>query len=530
MTSSQKSATRNFSRRRVLGQGIGLSFATLAGLALGSRTAAAEGLTFGKPHAFDFESLRERAKRLASKPYQLPEVRFGDVLERLDYDAYQQIRFIPSSALWANGDGPFPVQFFHLGRFFKTPVSLHLVKEGEEREILYSRSLFSYGDVGFAADLPDDLGFAGFRVMDVGGKPDWLAFLGAAYFRSSGQLNQYGLSARGIAIDTGLSTPEEFPRFTGFWFEASATDPLALVIYALMDGPSVAGAFRIDCAKHDGTVMQIDAALYARANITRMGVAPLTSMFWYDETNRRQARDWRPEIHDSDGLAIWTGAGERIWRPLNDPPQLRVNWFVDKNPKGFGLLQRDRNFDHYQDDGVFYDRRPSVWVEPLEGWGDGAVQLVEIPTDDEISDNIVAYWLPKTPVKAGSEWNFKYKLHWLADEPYPPNLGRVIASRVGRGGVPGQPRPKGKRKFVIDFAGGPLDDLKKGDPVKLIVDPARGTIDNDYTLQVVGTKWWRAFFDIAVDGPEPVDIRAFLRFNDQALTETWLYQYIPFEY
>jgi glucans biosynthesis protein len=261
-----------------------------------------------------------------------------------------------------------------------------------------------------------------------------------------------------------------------------------------------------------------------------MGVAPLTSMFWFDETNRRQARDWRPEIHDSDGLALWTGAGEHIWRPLNDPPQLQVSSFVDNNPKGFGLLQRDRNFDNYQDDGVFYDRRPSVWVEPLEAWGEGAVQLVEIPTDDEISDNIVAYWLPKAPVKAGSEWIFKYRLHWLADEPYPPALGRVIATRVGRGGIPGQPRPKDKKKIVIDFAGGPLEDRKKGDPVQLIVDAARGAIDGDYTLQVVGTRHWRAFFDIAVDGDAPVDIRAFLRYGDRPLTETWLFQFIPFDY
>jgi glucans biosynthesis protein len=516
------------SRRRILA---GASTLPLVALALRPDAAAAAGLTLGEAQSFDFDRLRGQAKELASKPYQPPAIRYGDVLERIDYDAYQQIRFIPGNALWANDDdGPYPIQFFHLGRFFKAPVQLHVVKDGQAREILYSPALFTFGKAEFAAQLPEDIGFAGFRVMDTGSKTDWLAFLGAAYFRSSGQLDQYGLSTRGIAIDTGLPTPEEFPRFTGFWFEPSATDPLAVVIYALMDGPSIAGAYRMECAKHDGVVMQIEAALYARTDIKRLGVAPLTSMFWYDETNRRQARDWRPEIHDSDGLAILTGAGEHIWRPLNDPPQLQVSWFVDKDPKGFGLLQRDRNFENYEDDGVFYDRRPSVWVEPLEGWGEGAVQLVEIPTDDEISDNIVAYWLPKAPVKAGSEWNFKYRLHWLADEPYPPNLARVIATRVGRGGIPGQPRPKDKKKIVIDFAGGPLEDLKKGDPVQLIVDAARGTIDGDYVLQVVGTKHWRAFFDIAVDGAAPVDIRAFLRYNDKPLSETWLFQFIPFDY
>jgi glucans biosynthesis protein len=254
-------------------------------------------------------------------------------------------------------------------------------------------------------------------------------------------------------------------------------------------------------------------------------------MFWFGENNRHLATDWRPEIHDTDGLAIWTGAGERIWRPLNNPPTVQTSSFEDSDPKGFGLLQRDRAFYHYEDDGVFYDRRPSVWVEPQGGWGRGAVQLVEIPTDDEIHDNIVAYWVPATPVTAGSRWSFAYRLHWLADEPYPPTaVARVRHTRLGRGGIPGQPRPAGARKFVIDFEGGPLEELKKLDPVKPVVNASRGRIDNAYALQIVGTRNWRAFFDLYAEGPELVDLRCFLRLGERTLTETWLYQYIPFEY
>src|SRR6185312_16561852 len=262
------------SRRQVLGGAAGLP---LVALALRGAAAAAEGLDLGEPQSFGFDWLRDQAKELAAKPYAPPVIRYADVLERIDYDAYQQIRFIPGHALWPDDDdGPYPIQFFHLGRFFKAPVQLHVVKDGQAQEILYSPSLFTFGKAEFAAQLPEDIGFAGFRVMDEGSKTDWLAFLGAAYFRSSGQLDQYGLSTRGIAIDTGLPTPEEFPRFTGFWFEPSAVDPQAVVIYALMDGPSIAGAYRMECAKHDGVVMQIEAALYARKEITRLGVAPLT--------------------------------------------------------------------------------------------------------------------------------------------------------------------------------------------------------------------------------------------------------------
>jgi glucans biosynthesis protein len=516
-------------RRRDLIIGAGALAATGAG-----RGGAAPGAALGPgpPRAFDFDWLQTEAKRLAARPYEPPVIRYPDILESIDYDVYQKIQFKPERALWADGKAPFPVQFFHLGRYFKAPVRIYVVAGGNAREVRYTPDDFTFGDTGLDKKLPADLGFAGFRVMDgPGAKTDWLAYQGASYFRTSGALNQYGLSARGLAIDTAMPWPEEFPRFTQFWLEQTPPESSHILIYALMDSPSVTGAYRFDWVKHEGEVAGIRAELYCRKAIERMGVAPLTSMFWYSETNRRQATDWRPEIHDSDGLALWTGNGERLWRPLNNPPTVRTSSFFDNNPKGFGLLQRDRAFYHYEDDGVFYNRRPSVWVEPLGDWGRGAVQLVEIPTDDEIHDNIVNYWLPEASVEAGSHWSFAYRLFWLADEPYPPdNIGLVRHTRLGRGGIPGQPRPPGSRKFVIDFSGGPLNDLHKHDKVEPVITTSRGKIDNAYALQVVDTTTWRAFFDLYADGPDPVELRCFLKLGDRTLTETWLFQYIPFEY
>jgi glucans biosynthesis protein len=519
------------SRRRLL-----IATATLPLLAAVDRRLAHSDepatLRFGPPEPFDFEWLKGQAKTLAAAPYQEPLIRHPEILDTIDYDAYQQIRFDPAQALWEAAGGPFPVQFFHLGRFAKAPVRMHEVADGMAREILYSAAYFDFGDTGLEGQLPDDLGFAGFRVMDGHGlRTDWLAYQGASYFRTSGALDQYGLSARGLAIDTAMPWPEEFPRFTQFWLERTPEDSAHVIIYALMDSPSVAGAYRFDWAKNGGSVADIQAQLFCREDIARMGIAPLTSMFWFGENNRHQATDWRPEIHDSDGLAIWTGAGERIWRPLNNPDVVRTSAFVDDNPRGFGLLQRDRAFHNYEDDGVFYDRRPSVWVEPLAPWGRGQVQLVEIPTDDEIHDNIVAYWVPEQPVTAGSEWSLAYRLHWLADEPHPSDaVARVLHTRLGRGGVPGQPRPEGARKFVIDFAGGPLEALQKLDEVEPVITASRGRIDNAYALQVVGTTHWRAFFDLYAEGEEPVDLRLFLTLDGRTLTETWLYQYLPFSY
>jgi len=484
-------------------------------------------LSFGAPEPFSFDLLKQKARALADAPWHDPKSPHGEILQEIDYDAFQKIIFRRDASLFADSADAPPIQLFHLGRFFQEPCSIAVVENGTARQIQYRKSYFDMPEDHVARGLPEDIGFAGFRVMAPSQKTDWLAFLGAAYFRSSGALDQYGLSARAVAIDTALPTPEEFPRFVGFWMEPNGS-PDKIIIYCLMDGPSIAGAFRMDCVKSAGVVMDIEACLYPRKPIQRLGIAPLTSMFWYGENNRRQAVEWRPEIHDSDGLAIWTGAGERIWRPIGNPPRVMTNSFQDNNPRGFGLLQRDRAFDHYQDDGVFYDRRPSVWVEPKGDWGAGSVQLVEIPTDDEIHDNIVAYWVPAEPAVPGKEINLSYWLHWEADEPFPAPLGRVVDTFSGIGGIAGQPRPKGVTKFVIDFEGGDLESYKRGE-IEAVVTISRGELGlvDAYPL-ANNRKRVRAFFNVKAEGDEPVDMRLFLRGKDgRALSETWLYQYFP---
>ena len=506
-----------------------LPLGTLLARNVGALAAAPpKGLLFGRPHRFSFEILRHMAKGLAGKPYPTENPPAPEVVGAIDFDANQKIRFRPEFALWQNDPQSFPVRFFHLNRFVGLPVKVHAAAGGVAREILYSPAYFDYDHTGFDKKLPPNLGFSGFRVMNGRGiESDWLAFQGASYFRSSGAEDQYGASARGISVDTALSTKEEFPRFTAFWLE-EAPKTNALTIYALLEGPSLTGAYKIVASHGDGTVTEIHAELFTRADIQRLGIAPLTSMYWYSETNYRQGSDWRPEVHDSDGLALWTGKGERIWRPLIDPPSVQTNSFLDTNPKGFGLLQRDRDFDHYQDDGAFYNRRPSLWVEPIGNWGEGAVQLVEIPTDDEVHDNIVVYWQPKDPIASGSSHVVDYRIHWKGSEPNLPSaLGRVVATRIGRGGVPGSPAPKSSHKFVIDFEGGPLTEMAQRYDIAPVTTLSRGKVDNAYSIKVVGTKRWRAFFDVVLEGTMPLDMRCFLRLGDKTLTETWLFQYFP---
>ncbi len=355
--------------------------------------------TVGDPQQFDFARLKGDARSLASKPYVPPSATLPGPIRQLTWDQMQAIRFKDSHSLWRDDGLEFRVRFFHLGLYNKVPVKIYEVVDGKARQLAYDPRLFDYGDSGVdGARLPPDLGFAGFQLaFHTDWRRDVAAFQGASYFRAVSDARQYGLSARGLAVDCGLPHPEEFPIFTAFWLQRPAADVDRLTVYALLDSPSVTGAYRFEIAPGEPLTMDVDAAIYPRKSIESLGIAPLTSMFLCGENDHHASADFRPEIHDSDGLSLWTGAGERIWRPLTDPVSLRVNSFADNNPRGFGLLQRDRNFDHYQDDGVFYDRRPSVWVEPKAGregetWGRGAVRLVEIPTVDETSDNIVAFW------------------------------------------------------------------------------------------------------------------------------------------
>lgn len=487
--------------------------------------------TLGKAVPFDFAWLKGRARALAGQPYHLPTTEVPAAVKALDWDQHQSIAYRDDHALWAGEKLRFQAKFFHLGMYATQSVKIHELEDGKARELAYDPAMFNYGKSGLkGSDLPKDLGFAGFRVnFHTDLVRDVAAFLGASYFRAVGGDWQYGLSARGLAIDCGMERPEEFPRFTEFWLERPALQSSKLVVYALLDSPSIAGAYRFEIMPGATLLMDIDLALYPRKTIERMGIAPLTSMFLTAENDRRINNDWRPEIHDSDGLAMYSGKGEWIWRPLVNPENLRFNAYVDESPRGFGLMQRDRNFDHYQDDGVFYERRPSLWVEPKSGWGKGSVQLVEIPTVDETFDNIVAFWNPEATPQPGQELLFGYKLHWGSKMPALPQTATVTATRTGIGGVVGKKRTYFSWRFAVDFVGGDLALLGKNVKVEPVISATQGTIEITSARPLDDVKGYRAIFDLKVaDNIQgPIDLRLYLSADGQTLSETWLYQWTP---
>jgi glucans biosynthesis protein len=480
---------------------------------------------------FDYARLKGMARTLASAPYQAPSEKLPPAVERLDWDHWQAIRFRDERSLWAGEGLRFQVRFFHLGFRIRKPVRMFVVDGGFSQEIIYDPAMFDYSGSGLRGnEIPPNIGFAGFRLLfhtDL--LRDFAAFQGASYFRAVDIDRQYGMSQRGLAIDTGAATPEEFPDFIAYYLERPAKDSSLLTVYGLLDSPSVAGAYRFIIDAAEPLTMDIDAALYPRKQIERLGIAPGTSMFLVGKNDRRVDNDWRPEIHDSDGLQIWSGGGEWIWRPLMNPAGLRVNSYTDEHPRGFGLMQRERRFAQYQDDGVFYDKRPDCWVEPRGNWGKGAVMLVEIPTEDETSDNIVAFWTPADKPQRGQELLYAYRLNWTRENPVVVDLARVYATRTGIGGIIGRKRTYFSWRFVIDFAGGELPGLGENAKLVPVISASRGRVEITSVRPLRPINGYRAMFDLALtdDSAEPVNLRLYLSADGQALSETWLYQYTP---
>ncbi len=385
---------------------------------------------------FSFDDVVRKARELAALPHEAPPA-LPEPLAQMDFDAWRDIRFRPERALLQTPGSRFRLQAFHPGFLYTRPVVINTIREGVAAPIPYAANLFDYGRNRFERPLPVNLGFAGFRLHYPLNDPrihdELISFIGASYFRFLGEGQKYGLSARGLAIGVGAKETEEFPVFREFWIEQPEPESERAVIHALLDGESVTGAYRFDIWAAKETVVEVSATLFARRRIERLGLAPLTSMFFTGENDRRFVDDFRPELHDSDGLLIHTGAGEWIWRPLRNPTRTEASAFMDNNVRGFGLMQRDRTFEHYQDLDLNYELRPSYWVEPLDSWGEGRVELFEIPTSDETNDNIVAQWAPAQPMEAGSSRSFRYRITATMDEgEITPAAWRATPTARGR--------------------------------------------------------------------------------------------------
>lgn len=442
--------------------------------------------------AFSADWLIKRAKAMSQSTFQPPDAVSFDAVSRLTYDEHRDIRFLVEKALWRDKKLPFEVQFFHPGWVFRHPVRVYEVSGRTTREVHFTPDYFNYGRNGRTSRSSSGLGFAGFRLHYPLNDPEYLdeviVFLGASYFRAVGQGQHYGITSRGLLIDGKRNGEEEFPLFREFWLERPLPSARHIIVHALLDSPSATGAYTFTVHPGTDTVVDVSATLFARKDVEKIGIAPLTSMYLFGKKDSR-FDDFRPEVHDSDGLSIVTGTGERIWRPLANPPKTRVSVFLDENTRGFGLLQRNRNFTDYQDLESRYEQRPSLWVEPLQGWGKGSVRLLEIPSDVEYNDNIVAYWASEGVFKKGEQRSIKYRLHWCLDPPDRDKGGEVAVTSSCRSDLPGA------RRFVIDFHKGQLAGDAEND-AEAVVTASAGEISNIVVQKNLPAGGYRVFFDL----------------------------------
>lgn len=471
---------------------------------------------------FNRDVLLAEAERLAATDYVPPSLP-PDAVRPLNYDQYRAIRMQAGASIWRGQNRNFTLDLFHPGFIFDTPVDIRLVVNGLARQVFFTEKIFDYGPEldGTPLASTKDVGYSGFRVRgpinDPGHLDEFLVFQGASYFRAVGRGQGYGLSARGLAVRTARPEGEEFPAFTDFWIERPAENAEEIVVHALLQSPSVVGAYSFNVRPGEETVIDVQSALFPRAQVQAYGIAPLTSMFLFDETNRVRFDDFRPAVHDSDGLQIVNGNGERIWRPLANPRALQVSAFLGRNPRGFGLMQRKQRFEDFQDYEARYERRPSLWVEPVGNWGEGHVELVEIPTEREINDNIVVFWQPATPLLPGQRADFAYRLRWGGIAPDTAPVARVASTRTGRA------RDSDNRLFAVDFAS--HAPLPQPADLELRVSSSAGTIvrPRGETLEASGV--YRASFELDPANQGVIELRLQVLADGRPWSETWLYRW-----
>jgi periplasmic glucans biosynthesis protein len=474
----------------------------------------------GKSRSVTFETVVELARITSLEKYK-PVSRPPAALTSLDYDRFRDIRFKEESTLWRQSGLPFQARFnFTAGEYTSDPITVYEVNRNSAKQMRFSPDLFTFGPLAKLSEADQARGnFAGFHIRYPIDKPDRLdevvSFRSASYFRPRAKNQIYGISARGIAVDT--LGRENFPAFTTFWLVHPAPNDSEMKIFALLEGRDLTGAYEFRVQPGAETKIHVRARLFPRNTVKDVGFAPLTSMYWYGENTSNTFGGWRPEVHDSDGLQIQRANGEWIWRPLAWAPQRQVNTYADTNPRGFGLFQRDTDFTHYQDLEANYHLRPSAWMQPDGDWGPGEIVLMQNPARDEYLDNVVAYWRPRGGIRAGETIDLAYTLVSFTENGALPPIGRCVSTRIDY-----QEKPN-FRLIMLDFSGVPPD----ANAVPEVWVGKNGILSDVKLFQIPGTNLWRVSFGVTTTNTnESIEMRCTLTRDGKPATETWSYTWV----
>jgi glucans biosynthesis protein len=477
----------------------------------------------GEAMPFEQAMVTEAARALAKQRFKPPAADIPEVFRNLNYEQYVAIRNRSDSTIWAAETVGFAIEPLHRGFIFSSPMQIHLVTGGQARRLVYDQALFDFGRLGVPANL-GDIGFSGFRVLapqESGGFSELATFQGASFFRAVARGQNPGTMARALSIKIADPKGEEFPIIRTVWIERPRLASNTLVVHALIDSESATGAYRFTLRPGEATIIDTECTLFARVAVDHFGLGTMSATALLGAIDRRRSDDLRPNVAEVGGLQILTGQNEWLWRPVSNRETLQISAFMDESPRGFGFLQRDRNFDDYQDDDQHWEARPSLWIEPIGDWGAGGMQLVEIPSESEVNDNIIAYWRPKQSLAAGSETPFAYRQFWCWNPPERPPFAIVSASRGGRGGS------SRRRRFVVQFTGEILADPQRSQNLKPILNAAPGTITWIRTFSEPDLKSRRVVFEIDPGTESYCELRLVLEAAGKPISETWLYRWTP---
>ncbi len=481
---------------------------------------APNGFALGEPASFDPGMVTEAARTLSKRPFRPLQADIPGIFRDLSYEQYAAIRQRPGTAIWAAENTGFAIEPLHRGFIFSSPMEISLVADAKARRILYDPALFDFGKLAVPSNT-GDIGFSGFRVLAQGqsGFSELAIFQGASFFRAVAPGQTLGTMARAMSIKTADPRGEEFPAFRAVWIERPTLAAGALVIHALIDSESVTGAYRFTLRPGDATIIDTECTLFARMAVDNLGLATMSATHLSGPIDERRDDDLRPSVSEASGLQMLTGKGEWLWRPVANRDTLQISTFVDESPRGFGFLQRDRNFDHYQDDDQHFETRPSLWIEPIGDWSAGGFQLIEIPSDSEINHNIIGYWKPKQTLAAGSETSFAYRQFWCWNPPEQPPLAIAKQSRSGRGSS------QKRRRFVVEFSGEVLSLPQNAEAMKPNLSVAPGSIVSLRTFPSVDKKSCRILFEIDPGNESYSEMRLVLEASGKPISETWLYRW-----
>ena len=471
---------------------------------------------------FSATYVQELARSLATKPFSPPKEHVPEPWSKVSYDQYRDIRFRSERAIWRGEHRNFELHPLPAAWLYKMPVDINIVSDGKVHPLRPDNGYFDFGKSTRAPDAATEpIGFSGFRINAPINRrrvfDEIWVFQGASYFRGVSKGQVYGLSARGLAINTAQPSGEEFPFFRAFWVETPSRSARQIVVHALLDSPSATGAYKFTIRGGAPTKADVEVTLFLRRDALHVGVAPLTSMFLFSGIDRSRVSDFRPAVHDSDGLAIADTDGERVWRPLTNPKRLQVSSFSVRDLRGFGLVQRARNYFHFQDLEANYHRRPSAWIEPMGSWGDGKVELIEIPSDEEIHDNIVAFWRPHDPYSKDQVYRFGYRISW-PDDVRSDDLATVRSTSSGLANGPD--RKSGAIIYAVEFVGRTIAKLR--DPPSAALSTTAGRITKPVVERNPYTKGWRVHFLFTPGESELAELRLELKDRDKTISEVWL--------